>query len=194
MTPSHGFRETLEAARVGAEWAWASIYRDLAPSVIGYLRARGAGDPEDLAGEVFLQVVRDLKDFAGGERDFRAWVFVIARHRLADEWRRAERRPVQLSRELPPEARVSDDAEEPALRRAAFDRVLRVLGELTPDQQEVLLLRVVGDLAVDEVARVVGKSSGAVKALQRRGLEAARLALSREGVTPSARSALTWTT
>ena len=70
------FPGTLDAARAGAEWAWAAIYRDLAPAVVGYLRARRANEPDDLAGEVFLQVVRDLPRFQGGEREFGAWVFV----------------------------------------------------------------------------------------------------------------------
>ena len=185
------FTPTLDAARAGAEWAWVSIYTDLAAPVIGFLRGRGARDPEDLAGEVFLQVVRDLGGFSGDEGAFRAWVFVIARHRALDEWRRSGRRPVELSHEAPPEEGASEDAAEPALRRVATGRVLQILGGLSVDQQEVLLLRVIGDLTVDEVARVVGKSPGAVKALQRRGLEAARISLSEPGVPTQASSALT---
>jgi RNA polymerase sigma-70 factor (ECF subfamily) len=185
------FEETLDAARAGAEWAWVSIYRELAPSVIGYLRGRGVRDPDDLAGEVFLQVVRDLAGFDGNEREFRAWVFAIAHHRMLDDWRRAGRRPVEVGYDRTPEDGAVENAEESALRRVAADRVLRILGELTHEQQEVLLLRLLGDLTVDEVARVIGKSSGAVKALQRRGLEAARLALSEGGVPTTADSALT---
>ena len=60
------FSGTLEAARTGADWAWAAIYRDLSPAVLGYLRARGAHEPEDVTGEVFVQVVRDLQRFNGG--------------------------------------------------------------------------------------------------------------------------------
>ena len=72
------FSGTLQAARTGAEWAWTSIYRDLAPGVLGYLRARRAHEPEDPPARVFLQVVRDVPRFAGGEREFRAWAFAIA--------------------------------------------------------------------------------------------------------------------
>jgi RNA polymerase sigma-70 factor (ECF subfamily) len=59
-----------------------------------------------------------------------------------------------------------------------------VITGLSGAQRDVVLLRVLGDLTVEEVARVVGKSPGAVKALQRRGLAEIRVALSREGVTP----------
>jgi RNA polymerase sigma factor (sigma-70 family) len=177
------FEQTLGAARMGAEWAWASIYRDLAPTVRAYLRGRGAGEADDLVGEVFLQVVRDLPRFAGSESDFRAWVFVIAGHRLIDDARRRARRPVELGPEVGVHMRGPDDVETRVLEEAAAERVRRIIGQLAPDQRDVLLLRVLGQLTVEEVADVTGKSRGAVKALQRRGLAAIQLMLSREGVT-----------
>jgi RNA polymerase sigma-70 factor (ECF subfamily) len=148
------------------------IYEQLAPKVVGYLRAHGATDPEDLAGEVFLHVVRGLPDFSGGERDFNAWTFTIAHRRLVDDLRRLGRRPLEL---VSPDTvagaagaggDVADDAEgrlEEASVRAAID-------ELPADQRSVLLLRIIGDLTIDEIARALGKRPGAVKALQRRGL------------------------
>ena len=177
------FPQTLQAARAGSEWAWASVYRDLAPTVLGYLRGRGAHDAEDVTGEVFLQIVRDLHRFAGDERAFRAWVFVIAHHRLVDEGRRRARRPVESTAEVKEDERRSGNVEEEALDRVAADRVCRIIERLSPDQREVLLLRVLGALTVAEVAEVLGKSQGAVKALQRRGLEAVKRELSQEGVT-----------
>jgi hypothetical protein len=61
--PGDAFGDVLSAARAGAEWAWTRIYDDLAPKVVGYLRGHGAGDPEDVAGEVFLQVVLQQNPF-----------------------------------------------------------------------------------------------------------------------------------
>jgi RNA polymerase sigma-70 factor (ECF subfamily) len=176
------FPGTLEAARAGADWAWAGIYRDLAPAVLGYLRARRAHEPDDLTGEVFLQVVRDLPRFEGGEREFRAWVFVIAHHRLLDEMRSRNRRPVDLQPDGPATASDADGVETQVLDATATDRVRGIIEGLAPDQRDVLLLRVLGDLTVEEVAIAVGKSPGAVKALQRRGLLAVKRALAEEGV------------
>jgi RNA polymerase sigma factor (sigma-70 family) len=176
------FAQTLEAARTAADWAWADLYRDLAPSVLGYLRGHGAPDADDLVGEVFLQVVRDLGSFEGGEREFRAWVFVVAHHRLLDEKRRQARRPVEVTGRVSDGA-LSASAQEEALQGLATDAVRRMIERLPVDQRSVLLLRVLGDLTVVEVAQVVGKTPGAVKALQRRGLQAVLKSLIQEGVT-----------
>ena len=175
------FPGTLEAARQGAEWAWTAIYRELAPAVIGYLRARRTPDPEDVAGEVFLQVVRDLHRFRGGEREFRAWVFVIAHHRLLDESRRRARRPVDFEREDSAGAIDANDLETQVIESTAAAGIRRLIDRLPHDQRNVVLLRVLGDLTVDEVALAIGKTAGAVKALQRRGLASIKRALAEEG-------------
>jgi RNA polymerase sigma-70 factor (ECF subfamily) len=156
--------------------------RDLAPAVLGYLRARRAREPEDLTGEIFLQVVRDLPLFTGGEREFRAWVFVIAHHRLLDEGRREARRPVDLEPDFPAVASEAEDVETQVIEATAAEGVRRIIDRLPPDQRDVLLLRVLGDLTVEQVAQAIGKSPGAVKALQRRGLAAIKRALAEEVV------------
>ena len=184
MGLGENFDSALAAARTGAEWAWEAIYRDLVPPLLGYLRTSGAAEPEDLVAEVLLQAVRDLGRFRGGEREFRAWVFTIAHHRLLDERRRNSRRPVDPApREaLERDAAVGDVADD-ALGRIALERVIELIGRLSPDQRSVILLRVIGELTVDEVAAIVGKRSGAVKALQRRGLAALEREMREEGVT-----------
>lgn len=167
------FASVLTAARAGADWAWERIYADLSGPVTGYLRVHGAADPEDLAGETFLQVVRDLPRFrpAGDdpERDFRAWVFTIVHRRLVDERRRRARKPsVPL-----PETHDAQggDVGEDAMERLDRTRVIELLADLPEDQRSVLLLRILGDLTIEEIARALGKRPGAVKALQRRGLK-----------------------
>ena len=165
-----GFDDVLRSARAGAEWAWARIYEELAPKIVGYLRAHGAADPEDVAGEVFLQVVRGLPDFSGGKGEFRAWTFTIAHRRLVDDLRRRRRRPVEVTGADVVERAVGGDVNEDAEVRMADASVRLAIDELPLDQRSVVLLRIIGDLTVEEIARVVGKRPGAVKALQRRGL------------------------
>lgn len=161
----------IERARQGDPAAWSELYRWLSPQVLGYLRARGASEPQDVLGEVFVQAVRDLESFSGNERDFRAWVFSIAHHRLIDEARRAARRPADPvpAEELTGHGEAAD-AETEAMARIGAGEVTRLLATLSEDQRSVLLLRVLGELTVPEVARVVGKRPGAVKQLQRRAI------------------------
>jgi RNA polymerase sigma factor (sigma-70 family) len=180
MTRAGAARPALERARQGDAAGWAELYRWLSPQVLGYLRGRGANEPEDVLGEVFVQAVRDLGSFSGSERDLRAWIFRIAHHRLIDEARRGARRPVHpVPAELLASHGESADAETEAMARLGAAEVTRLLGTLSEDQKEVLLLRVVGELTVPEVAQVVGKRPGAVKQLQRRGIARLRKELDR---------------
>lgn len=174
-------RDRLDAARMGDQAAWTELYRELAPLVLGYLRARRAPEPEDLAGEVFAQMARDLASFDGGERELRAWVLRIAHNRLIDLRRHRARRPLDLPGGELAEQRAGPSAEGEALERLGGEEVRRLLGLLTADQEAVLLLRVIGGLNAREIAKVLGKRQGAVKALQRRGLERIRRELERDG-------------
>jgi RNA polymerase sigma factor (sigma-70 family) len=174
----------IEAAREGDEGAWSQIFGELAPPVLGYLRASRAPDPEDTLGETFLQAARDLPSFEGEWRAFRGWVFAIAHHRLLDARRHAARRPTELVAE-PPEPRTEPlpDTAEEALARISSREVRRLLGMLTEDQRSVLLLRILGDLSIEQAARALNKRPGAIKQLQRRGLAAVRRELEARGVT-----------
>jgi RNA polymerase sigma-70 factor (ECF subfamily) len=138
----------------------AHAYRDLAPSVLGYLRALRVGEPEDVLGEVFVQVVRDIGRFRGDDPALRRWVFSIAHNRVMDTHRRLRRRPPPR---LEPIAETGttqapDDPLAPELAAA--------LASLSLDQREVVVLRFVADLSLDAVARVTSRTVGAVKSLQ----------------------------
>jgi RNA polymerase sigma-70 factor (ECF subfamily) len=166
------FDDVLASARAGDEGAWTRIYDELAPKIIGYLRAQGAADPEDLAGEVFLHVFRGLPEFSGGRAEFRAWTFTIAHRRRVDDLRRRRRRPVEVAPTdvVTRAAGAGGDVHDDADARIAYAWVRAQIDELPPDQRSVVLLRIIGDLTIDEIARTLGKRRGAVKALQRRGL------------------------
>lgn len=169
--PPGEFESLLNAARAGRSWAWSRLYSELAGPVLGYLRVRGAAEPEDLLSEVFLQVVRGLATFDGDSQGFRSWVFTIAHHRLVDERRARGRRPVQVRDDL----ELSGTEDDPALvviDRLTDEEIIALLSALTPEQRDVLLLRLLGGLTIEEIAEAIGKTSGAIKALQRRGLQA----------------------
>ena len=174
------FQRVLSGAQADAPWAYEQLYRSLSPAVCGYLRLQGAADPEDLTSEVFLGAFRSIGSFSGDEHRFRSWVFTIAHRRLTDERRALGCRPKLADAPLPDGP--GGDVEEEALRRLSAERVRSLCAGLAPDQADVLLLRLVSGLTVEMVAEIVGKTPGAVKALQRRGVAAIRRQLEREGV------------
>lgn len=169
------FEEIVARARRGDAAAWSDLYGEVGGLVVGYLRAQRLPDPEDVAGEVFLQMVRDLHRFRGDRERFRSWVLTIAHHRLVDDRRRAGRRPsVPTAHEDLPVQLDAGTPEDDVLSRLSSYEIERRLEHLTDDQRTVLLLRVVGDLSLKECARVMDKRVGAVKALQHRAVEALR--------------------
>jgi len=180
------FPDVLEAARAGAGWAFEKLFRSLATPVAGYLRAQGLHDPDGGANETFLRVFRGLATFHGPEDKFRSWVFTIAHHLVVDERRSQSRRPATA--ELTDEVHRLVDDDDHTERVVGDDRVQRLLSQLPAAQRDVLLLRFVADLSIEDVADSVGRRPGAVKALQRRGLAGLRALLEREslsgGVSP----------
>ena len=178
-----GFPNVLHAARVGAPWAFERLYGDLAPVVAGYLRVQGAAEPEDLTSDVFFGVFTGIDSFEGSETQFRSWVFTIAHRRLVDERRRLARRRWSPAGDLADLELTGGDVESDAFDVLGSQRVVEWCAGLSADQRDVLVLRVVGDMTVDQVAAIVDKSPGAVKALQRRALSALRQQLEKEGVT-----------
>jgi RNA polymerase sigma-70 factor (ECF subfamily) len=184
MALGERFDGILEAARAGAPWAWERLYDDLAPLVLGYLRGRGSPDPEDTAGAVFLDMVRGFDGFTGGERDLRAWTLTIAHRRMVDQVRKRNRGLIETAvEEVPERIEPIGDVERDALDRLGVEWVRELIGGLSSDQQDVLLLRILGGLTIDEIAVTLGKRPGAVKALQRRALASIRRTFSRQGVT-----------
>lgn len=143
-----------------------ALYAELSPPVLGYLRAQRVPDPEDVLGEVFVQVARDLGRFRGDPAARRRWVFTIAHHRMVDAWRRRATRPEVVDAPVP-DVPASDQGTD------SFDpELVTALTRLTAEQREVLVLRFVADLPLRDVAHITGRRIGAVKALQNRGLAA----------------------
>lgn len=177
------FHSILAAAQSGAPWALQRLYQVMSPPVVGYLRIQGAGDPEDLANEVFLGVLTGIRSFRGDEDRFRSWTFTVAHSRLVDERRRADRRPQLAASNSAAQLDVAGgDAEEDAMHRLSTERVRWLCHQVAPDQRDVLLLRLMAGLTIEAIAEALGKSEGAVKALQRRGLANLRKILLRDPV------------
>ena len=163
----------LTAAQGGSEAAFATLWRDGNHALLRYLRVAARAAAEDVAAETWVQVVRGLAGFRGDERAWRSWLFTIARHRAIDEARRRSRHPATPLDELPhgSEPRTGDAAAA-AMANLATDALIEAIGQLPPAQAEVILLRVLADLDNETVARIVGRSPGAVRIAAHRGLHA----------------------
>lgn len=184
MSFDERFDEVLAAAQNGAQWALGALYEDLQPRLLRYLRVHEPRVAEDLAHDVWLGVALGIRRFSGGEDDFRAWLFTIARRRLLDLRRTDARRrtfPME-TRKLVPWGRVAD-AEEDALEVLGTELALSCIATVPPSQADVVLLRVLGGLSVAEVAKILGKRPGAVRVLQHRALKQLASIVAREGVT-----------
>ncbi|MUK01535.1 sigma-70 family RNA polymerase sigma factor [Vibrio cholerae] len=162
--------DALVRAQAGEPAAFSLIYQALSPGVLGYFAGRGSDDPEALTQEVFLSVFSRLDTVSGGLAGLRTFTFSVAHARYVDEVRRRTRTPVLLEYEADGDGRASDSAETVALENLDVGGAREMLAQLNAEQRDVILLRIVAELPVDQVAEILGKSSGSVKQLQRRGL------------------------
>nr|WP_306422837.1 sigma-70 family RNA polymerase sigma factor [Paenarthrobacter aurescens] len=149
-----------------------AAYNNFAGPVFGYLRARGVDDPEAVTQDVFLALYPKLETLHGGLQGAKALLFSIAHARMVDHYRKRERTPGSTPYDSDLDSRRTPSAEDQAMGRASGLAVTELLDDLADDYREVLALRVVADLSVEETAATMGKSQGAVKQLQRRALSA----------------------
>jgi RNA polymerase sigma-70 factor (ECF subfamily) len=147
------------------------LTRRFYPRVRGFLAGLGVSDPDDGANEVLARVVIRFDAIAGGEAGLTAFIFTVARNFARDEARRARRRVRSDAVATPPEESAPDDTDIDVIANRS---VVELLGNLSREQREVLLCRVVADLSLEETALIVGKPVSAVKALQRRAVNALR--------------------
>jgi RNA polymerase sigma-70 factor (ECF subfamily) len=165
----------LVAARLREPAALTRIYTAYAPALFRFFMASVSDRhlAEDLTGSTFVSAIEGLPKFRGPVEALGGWLFQIARHDLYDHRRKQSRSRIEPLDDNLTEAAASDgtvDPEELAIARLEGSRVLRALQELSPDQREVLLLRMAGGMTAPEVAAILGKTTNAVKALQHRGL------------------------
>src|SRR3954452_3867172 len=181
MTERFGdsFDAVLDAARGGSGWAFERLFLWLGRPVAAYLRGAGVEDPDGSANDVMLRAFTSLERFTGDEDRFRSWVFTIAHHLVVDERRRLSRRPrsAPLESAGPEPGEPELPAETHALVTLGDERIQELLAGLAPDQRDVVLLRIIADLPIEDTAAALGKRPGAIKALQHRAMRNLRTRL-----------------
>jgi RNA polymerase sigma factor (sigma-70 family) len=162
--------EALLALKGNNAELFGAVYQAYAGQVLGYLTAKGVPDPEAVTQDVFLAVLPRLDDISGGVQGLRTFIFSVAHARMVDEHRKQSRSPEQQEFEPDRDTREVSSAETEAMGLLAPKEVTKLLDFLGDEQREVLTLRIVAGLTVEQVAEIMGKSAGAVKQLQRRAL------------------------
>jgi RNA polymerase sigma-70 factor (ECF subfamily) len=162
--------ELIARARCGERAALGELYLRYAEDIHRYVYCRTYDQAlaEDLTADVFLRVTESIGAYSQRGVPFTAWLYRIARARLIDHWRRVGRRPTVSLEDAGPDATV--DPNDPLEEMLSNGRLAQLLRRLTDDQQEVVVLRFVEGLTNAEVAQILGKTEGAVKALQHRAV------------------------
>jgi RNA polymerase sigma-70 factor, ECF subfamily len=164
-------RELIERAKLYEEDALREIYERFSPGIYRYIYYR-VSDPdlaEDLRAEVFLRMLESLDRFDYRGWSISAWLYRIAHDRVIDHLRRARRRQhTELDENWEDSAAGPDEF---MLNKLTREHLRTAIGQLTEEQQQVILLRFIEDMSLRETAQILGRTEGAIKALQHRGLQ-----------------------
>jgi RNA polymerase sigma-70 factor (ECF subfamily) len=140
------------------------------------LRIGDKMEAEDITQQVFLNAIKAISSFKWKGIPFSAWLFRIAHNQVVDHLRKQKKRA-----SLPLEESIVADVDDPQemfQRKLDIERLISATRRLTLAQQEVISLRFAGELSITEVAKTMGRSEGAIKALQHSAIVALRKALS----------------
>lgn len=164
-------RRLIQSARRGNTDAFACLYRHNVQVIYRYiyLRVNNSHLAEDLTGDVFIQALKSIDTYQNRGRPFVAWLYRIAHARVVDYYRQTDRRPVECDIEAE-SIPVTGDLDKSILRRQAVKALKDAIGQLTDDQQQVVILRFIEGQSLESTAQIMGKNANAIKALQHRAL------------------------
>jgi RNA polymerase sigma-70 factor (ECF subfamily) len=162
----------VELARNGDKEAFGQLYDHYQPSVYRFLyyRVGSMTLAEDLTAETFFRALRSMHSFRWQGKDFGAWLMTIARNLTADHFKAGRTRLEQTTEDMQTLDTTSEGPEVEVLSSLTNESLLKALGELPTEQRECLIMRFLQGLSIAETAEILGRSSGAVKQLQLRGV------------------------
>jgi RNA polymerase sigma-70 factor (ECF subfamily) len=174
--PDEAERERLialvELARNGDSEAFGMLYDHYQGSVYRfvYYRVASVALAEDLVSETFFRALRSMSSFRWQGKDFGAWLMTIARNLTADHYKAGRTRLEYATEDMTPHDSPTEGPESEVLASLTNDALLTALKQLPTEQQECLIMRFLQGLSIAETAKVLGRSDGAVKQLQLRGV------------------------
>lgn len=160
--------ELAQRTATGDRQAFESIYHLMADDLYAYVRGQCRNDAvaEDIVANVFLKAWRSAKSYRPGSRTFHAWMFTIARNELFDYWRSSQRTQPMAGLDITDEDTGTEEADPQEVRAL----VTRAMAKLTDEQRQVVVLRYFGNMSHEEIAAIMGKREGAVRALLMRAM------------------------
>lgn len=170
-------QDLVHRAQNGDKEAFTELYETYFDKLYRYIVVRigNRAEAEDMTQQVFVKAYKSISSYRWRGVPFSAWLFRIAHNLIVDFFRKESKRPtVPLDESL---VASNDNVQQVVERRLDVERVMAATRQLTAAQREVVSLRFAGGLAIAEVARVMGKSEGAVKALQHSAIAALRRVL-----------------
>ena len=162
----------VELARNGDSEAFGQLYDHYHPSVYRFLyyRVVSVALAEDLTSETFFRALRSMGSFRWQGKDFGAWLMTIARNLTTDHFKAGRTRLEQTTEDLSTLDSTTDGPEGAVLAQLTNEALLEALSQLPTEQRECLVMRFLQGLSIAETADVLGRSAGAVKQLQLRGV------------------------
>ena len=162
----------VELARNGDSEAFGQLYDHYHASVYRFLYYRVGSVPlaEDLTAETFFRALRSMSSFRWQGKDFGAWLMTIARNLTTDHFKAGRTRLEQTTEDMGTLDSHTEGPENAVLATLTNEALLAALGELPTEQRECLVMRFLQGLSIAETAELLGRSSGAVKQLQLRGV------------------------
>ena len=160
----------VQQAIDGNQWAFTQLYDIYFDRIYRYIyvRVRKQAEAEDLTQEVFIKALKAIGAYKKGKAPFASWLFRIAHNQIIDHVRKHGRN-LETSLDDAPPTIASEDPVTMTEQRFEIAELNAAMMELPTAQQEVISLRFIADLPIADVARILGKSEGTVKALQFNG-------------------------
>ena len=169
----HRLIALVELARNGDAEAFGQLYDHYHPSVYRfvYWRTRSSSLAEDLTSETFLRALRNMAGFRWQGKDFGAWLMTIARNLCTDHFKAGRTRLEHSTDDMGVhDAATAEGPEDTVLTGLTHEMLLDGLRRLSDEQRDCLIMRFLQGLSIAETAAVLGRSEGAVKQLQLRGV------------------------
>ncbi|RYB93587.1 sigma-70 family RNA polymerase sigma factor [Nocardioides oleivorans] len=162
----------VELARTGDKEAFGLLYDHYQPSVYRFLyyRTRSQSLAEDLTADTFFRALRSMNNFRWQGKDFGAWLMTIARNLTTDHFKAGRTRLEMTTEDMTPHDDATDGPEDAVIADLTNEVLLEALTQLPTEQRECLIMRFLQGLSISETARALGRSDGAVKQLQLRGV------------------------